>query len=187
MAFFDSELTTAGDDSIGGILQEFGNLLQTELINSLQEKGVSGTSGQLQQSIIFDIDFTGSVWRFELSMEDYGKFIDQGVKGIGGNRKTKTLFGDAGSPFPQVAPDSVFSFKPNAKPSAKHFELWARTKGLNPFAVRESVFRKGLKPNYFYSSVVDENLINELVKNLELKGAKALELEIANSIKGNIT
>jgi len=182
MAFFDSELTTEGDDSVGGILQEFGNFLQANLVQSLFDKGAVD-SAQLSQSIVFDIDFTGSVWRFELKMEDYGKFIDQGVQGAGKDPESKSS-----KVFPNVAPASPFSFKQNRKPSVNHFRKWSNNRGgLNPFAIRESVFRKGLKPNYFYSDIVDENLINNLVNLLEQKGAIALEREIATSITGELT
>ena len=184
MPLFDNEIETTGGDSIGGLLQEFGNLLQTSLVQSLFEKGATD-SLKLSQSIQFDVQFISGTWRFELSMEDYGKFIDQGVQGVGGERKSKGYNGEPkGSGYLNVAPQSPFKYKEGLKPSARHFDLWARQRGLNPFAARESVFRKGLKPNHFYSDIVDDNLINELVRNLELKGAKSLELEIADSLKG---
>jgi len=191
MAFFDSELTTEGDGSVSGILQEFGNFLQANLVQSLFDKGAVD-SAQLSQSIVFDIDFTGSVWRFKLKMEDYGKFIDQGVQGIGGVRKTTTLFGREGDTIPNVAPESPFrfgsgNFSGTYKDFKKKTNIWAQRKGLNPYAVRSSLFRKGLKPNYFYTDIVDENLINELVSLLEQKGAIALEREIATSITGELT
>lgn len=182
MAFFDNELTTEGNSTVGGILQEFGNLLQSSLVNSLFEKGSSDTA-KLSQSIIFDIDFSGNAWSFQLSMEDYGKFIDQGVQGIGTRDGSETK-----NSYLNVAPNSPFRYQPTleGKPSVSHFTNWAARKGLSAFAVRESVWRKGIKPNHFYSSIVDENLINELVKNLEQFGAVALEKEIADSIKGSI-
>lgn len=187
MPFFDSEIESAGDDTIGGILQEFGNFLQTSLVTSLFDKGAADT-GTLEQSIVFDIDFTGNAWTFQLSMEDYGKFIDQGVQGIGGERKSNSLFTgeQKGTAYLNVAPQSQFSFKQSNKPSVNHFREWAHRHGVNAFAVRESVFRKGLKPNHFYSDIVDENLISELVKNLELKGARILEKEIADTIRGKV-
>lgn len=192
MPFFDSEIESAGDDSIGGILQEFGNFLQTSLVTSLFDKGAADT-GTLEQSIVFDIDFTGNAWTFQLSMEDYGKFIDQGVQGIGGERKTDSLFGKGmkGDSYLNSAPQSPFKFgsgnfsKTGADFTRKTNE-WAYRKGLNPFAVRSSLFRTGLKPNHFYSDIVDENLINELVKNLELKGARILEKEIADTLRGKV-
>lgn len=182
MAFFDSELTTEGDDSIGGILQEFGNFLQANLRKSLFDKEAN-VSDRLGSSILFNVDFSGSSWRFELSMEDYGKFIDQGVQGAGKDPESKSS-----KVFPNVAPASPFSFKQNKKPSVEHFRAWSNYRGgLNPYAIRESVFRSGIRPNYFYSSIVDENLINELVSLLEQKGAIALEREIATSITGELT
>jgi hypothetical protein len=81
------------------------------------------------------------------------------------------------------APNSPFSYDPTWKPSAKHFDLWARVKGLNPFAVRESVFRKGLTPSYFYSKVMTDEWIDELSKRLETAGAGTVEIIIKESIE----
>ena len=112
----------------------------------------------------------------EIVMEDYYKFIDEGVQGVGGEKK-------GGGIFEQVAPNSPFSYKEGNKPSAEHFKQWALTKNLNPFAVRESVFRKGITPNHFYSDVMTEQWIDVLVDRLEKVGAGAVEILIVNSIE----
>ena len=87
-------------------------------------------------------------------MEDYGKFQDQGVKGAGGTRKTTSAFkrtNNKGKIWKQKAPNSPFAYK-DKKPPVSAFKAWAESKGLNPFAVRESVFRQGITPTKFFST-----------------------------------
>lgn len=180
MPFLDSEISTVGnDDSISGLLVEFGNFLQTKLSESLFSKGSVDTAA-LAQSIIFEVDFAGGIWSMELSMEEYGEYIDEGVQGVGGERKTTTPYGQKGSLFQNKAPESRFKFKIEKKPSARHFEGWARRKGLSPFAVREKVFREGIKPNNFISEVITDELIDEFIVKMEEKGVEAIGDDILN-------
>jgi hypothetical protein len=88
-------------------------------------------------------------------MEDYGEYQDKGVRGAGGTRKSTSPFNkrnNKGKIWKQKAPNSPYSYKDGKKPSVKHFKRWAESKGLNPFAVRESVFRQGIAPTKFFST-----------------------------------
>ena len=157
------------------------NVETLELLKkSLDERASSGTSLMLRQSIEpQQVKRTETGLLLEIVMEDYYKFIDEGVQGVGGDNKS------TGGIFQNVAPNSPFSYKDGVKPSYKHFEQWANVKGLNPFAVRESVFRKGIKPNYFYTDVMTDDRINILVDRLEVAGAGTVEVIILNSILDN--
>lgn len=179
MALDDSLLTSTGQGTspIEATLDQWNNETIELLQKSLDEKASTGTSGMLRQSIVPQaIEQTDKGLSLEIVMEDYYKFIDQGVQGVGGEKAD-------GSIFEQVAGDSIFSYKEGFKPSVKHFELWSQVKGLNPFAVRESVFRKGLRANHFYSDVMTPEWINVLVDRLEVAGAGQVEVLIVNSIE----
>ena len=179
MAQDDSLFVDAGGSGslIEKALDSWNQETITKLQESLDSKASTGTSGMLRQSIEPQaIEQTDTGLSLEIVMEDYYKFIDEGVQGVGGERAD-------GSIFEQVAPNSPFSYKQGAKPSYKHFELWSATKGLNPFAVAESVFRKGIKPNHFYSDVITPEWIDNLVKRLEVAGAGTVEILIINEIE----
>lgn len=179
MAYFITDLTSAGDDkTIIGILQNFGVKLQDDLRVSLQSKVKGFTSKKLEQSIQFQIDTVGDNIRFRLFMENYGDFINMGVKGIGGKDSH-------GNYYNNVAPKSIYAFKDKAPP-VDELRQWAQVVGINPYAVSQSIYRKGLKPNYFYDEVVDENLINELIDKLQKVGAGEIEVELSNYINGTI-
>jgi len=180
MAIDDSLLTSTGQgqNPIEATLDQWSNETIDKLRQSLDDNNSSGTSGALRQSIeAHAIEKTENGISVTIVAEDYYKYIDQGVQGVGGENKSK------GGTFPNVAPNSPFRYKKGLKPSAKHFDLWARVKGLNPFAVRESVFRKGLTPSYFYSKVMTDEWIDELSNRLETAGAGTVEIIIKESIE----
>ena len=177
----DRELRTIPIDStIGGVLQNFGNDLQKKLIQSLKDKGAYD-SGNLAQTIVFETEYLGQSWEFQLSMDKRGEFLDECVRGVG----ESSIKAKDHKSYPLHETSGRFSFKdtPTGKPSAKHFFGWAQRKGISPFVVRESVFRKGLKANHFYSDVVNKQLIDNL--KIELGKAGAKEIAIAVTIKSN--
>ena len=176
MAFDDSLITSIGGRSLKDVLLRFSNETKDALIKSLDEKASTGTSQLLRQSIDSRVTEEDGKFVMTITLEDYYKYIDQGVQGVGGEKK-------GGGIFEQVAPNSPFSYTKENKPSVKHFEQWSATKGLNPFAVRESVFRKGIRPNMFYSNVVNDELIDNLVDVLEKAGAKDIEVILKETIE----
>lgn len=181
MAFLDDELVFQGDNkTMGGILQNFGNKLQTALRKSLDDNTSKGTSKQGRQSIKFDVQFKSlGVYRFLLVMDDYLSFIDEGVTGVGGTKLD-------GSIWAKKRTDGTFNFKntPAGKPSADHFKGWANTKGANPFVVRDAVWHKGIKATHFYQNVVNDKIVAELADSLGRAGATGIELELVEVLKG---
>ena len=191
MGFFDDELEFKGELTLKGVLQDFGNKLQALLRENLQNKIQNMTSKELEQSIVFDIQLDGQGYVFELKMADYWKFLEYGTQGAshqGGEyatRKTDSLFtGEpAGSPFQNKAPESMFKYT-TKKPPIEELQLWASSAGLNVYAVQNSVFLQGTPPKHFFSEVVDEKLINGLVKDLEIHAKRAIELDLVDGLKG---
>jgi len=108
----------------------------------------------------------------EFEMLPWGEFQDKGVKGAGGVRKSTSKFNrrnNKGKIWKQKAPNSPFSFKmgDENKPSVKHFVQWSNSKGLNPYAVRDSVYHQGIKPSLFFTKAFEaayKNLPAELIE-----------------------
>lgn len=173
----DSELQELGDNTISGVLQNFGNELQDSLRKKLQENITTITPKSLEQSIVFDIKFLGSSYRFELKMEDYWEFVDKGVQGIGGVMKS-------GRRWIKKNNTSPFTFRDKAPPISA-LNQWAYNNGVNPFVVQRSVFRRGIRATNFYSDVVDNKLIDDLVLRLEKVGAREIEISLKNAFNGN--
>lgn len=173
----DSELQFIGEENtISGVLQNFGNDLQESLRRSLDTAVHGITSQALKQSVLFDIKFLNSSYEFELTMEDYWEFIDKGVQGVGGVKADGTAWINRNTSSP-------FRYK-DKKPPLSALTEWSRVNGFNAFALRESIFRRGKVATNFFSNIVDEDLIKDLTKKLEKAGAREVEITLKNTING---
>lgn len=187
MSFLDSEIVSAGDITLGLAIEVWGKEFEEQLKHSLDTEGLSDS--QLKQEIRFEVTKEKGGHRFSLYFPDYGNYIDEGVKGAGGARKTTSVFkktNNRGKLWKQKAPQSRFSFKQGNRPSVKHFAKWAGKKGLNKFAVREAVFRQGIEPKRWFSDIVDTDYTVGLIAILEEYGSKQLELDISKTITGKV-
>lgn len=144
----------ARKELVSAVLIKFGKYVVQQARTNLT-KGKHNFDKTLYNSLRYDIFYSNDKFSLTFYMEDYGDFQDLGVRGAGGTRKTTSAFkrtNNKGKIWKQKAPDSPFSFKEDKKPSVKHFKAWAESKGLNPYAVRESVFRQGIPATKFFST-----------------------------------
>lgn len=143
----------------------------------------------LYDSINAEIKVMPNSIRVYFNMSDYGFFQDQGVKGAGGVRATTSKFkstNNKGKMWRQKAPNSPFSFKIGNKPSVKHFKQWAQSKGLNPFAVRESVYRQGIAPSLFFTKPFEKafkNLPDQLIEAYGLEAEETFDTIMKENFK----
>ena len=119
--------------------------------------------GDLKHSIEYDLKVHKNSFSLSFYMVDYGIYLDEGVRGAGGVRKSTSKFGrnNKGKMWKQKAPKSRFSYKKGAnnRPSPKHFKKWAREKGLNPFAIATAVQHQGIKPTHFFSDAFEKEFL----------------------------
>jgi len=172
----DDELIEIGaENTIVGVLQNFGNKLQDSLRKSLQSKVTTVTPKSLEQSIVFDVTFLGSQYSFELTMNDYWKFIDKGVQGAGGTMAD-------GRQWIKKNNDSEFRFR-KLRPPLDDIESWSRSNTINPFVAQRSVFRRGIEKTNFYSDIVDDKLIADLNKDLAKAGGREVAITLKKSFE----
>ena len=140
-------------DLVAAVLIKFGKYVIQQARSNLT-KGKHNFDKTLYNSLRYSIYYSNDNFSLTFSMEDYGQFQDQGVKGAGGTRKTTSAFkrtNNKGKIWRQKAPNSPFAYK-DKKPPVSAFKAWAESKGLNPFAVRESVYRQGIPATKFFST-----------------------------------
>ena len=179
----DSELQGLGDDeTISGVLQNFGNELQEALRRSLDTAVYGITAQTLKQSVLFDIQFLNSSYEFELKMEDYWEFFDKGVQGVGGVKKNGSVWAPKNTTSPFRF--GTGNFSGTGAEFKRKTDLWAYANNANPFVVRQSIFMRGTKATNFFSDIVDEDLIKDLTKKLEKAGAREIEISLKNTIDG---
>jgi hypothetical protein len=142
-------------------VDDFGNKIISDAKDNLN-KANSNFSGNLNNSLRSSgVKFSRNSLELGITMNDYGAFIDKGVRGVGGVRKTTSTFkstDNKGKMWKQKGGKSPFSYKEGVKPSVKHFVEWSNAKGLSPFAVREAVYHQGIAPTNFLSDAVKKNI-----------------------------
>ena len=143
----------AREDLVAAVLVKFGKFVIQQARSNLT-KGNHNFDKTLYNSLKYNIYYSDNKFSLTFSMEDYGQFQDQGVKGAGGTRKTTSVFNrrnNKGKIWKQKAPNSPFAYK-DKKPPVSAFKKWAESKGLSPYAVRESVYRQGITATKFFST-----------------------------------
>ena len=162
------------------ILEEFRDYVIQQARSNLSKLKKNHTR-KLYESIKGEIKVMPNSLRLYFDMEEYGFYQDQGVMGAGGVRSTTSKFkktNNKGKMWKQKGKGSPFSFKVGNKPSVKHFEQWANSKGLSPFAVRESVFRQGISRSLFFTKPFEaafKNLPDEMIKAYGLESEETFD------------
>ena len=136
----------------------------------------SNFSGKLSSSIKYETKSFKNSFELSFRMEEWGKYQDQGVRGVGGVRKTTSKFkstNNKGKLWKQKVKKGTtpFSYKKGKKPPVEVFEKWAKSKGLSPFAVREAVYHQGIPAKKFFTTSFEEQfekLPDEIVKAFAL-------------------
>ena len=155
------------------VLHKFGKNLVKQARTRLTKKG-SNDSKELYNSISYDVSEDAD---FTFDMLERGEYLDKGVRGAGGVRKTTSKFNsrnNKGKLWKINAKNSPFKFGASGGISPKHFKQWASKRGLSEYAVAKVVYHQGIEPRYFYSKPFEdayEKLPEDIVK------AYAVDLE----------
>jgi len=154
--------------NIGDVMNNLAIRVTQEVLKQIDAEQLMDT-GNLRQSVQMPVKFFGTKFVATLFMADYYDFINKGVKGTISQAK---------------APGSPYSFK-NKKPPL--FKEWAYRKGLNPFAVQQSVFKKGIRKRPFwdkaYNTITQGDIFELLKRDLATAGRTATTEEIKNIFK----
>ena len=139
-------------------------------------KGDKNVNKNLYNSLDKEIEVVANSFRLAFLMEDYGKFQDKGVSGT--ERKYNTPFSYK-SKRPPLKPitDWVKSRRFQFKQKDGKFMSYQST----AFLVRNSIFKKGIKPSLFFTRPFEkafERLPDELVEAYGLDVEQFLEYTI---------
>lgn len=152
---------------------------------ALNDKNINA-SKKLSNSLDYSLKVGANSFSLSFTMEDYGEFVDKGVRGIGGTRADGTKWKKK-----RVARDSPYKYK-NKRPPAGVFSDWIVRKGFAPrnkkgqftsrkgmqFAIANSVYHTGLKTTHFFTTP-----FNREFKNLPDALVEAYSLEVDDLIR----
>jgi hypothetical protein len=166
------------------VLNDFGRDVTAGARANLKRKD-KNASGELSKSLDYDLIVHKQSFSLDFEWEDYGKFIDEGVHGVGGTKadgskwKKKRVFG------------SSFRYK-SKRPPHIAFNGWTIRRGIAPrskggqfqkrkgllFAIANSVYHTGLETTHFFTSAFDKEF-----KKLPDEVIKAYDLDLDNFLK----
>ena len=165
--------------TLNDVLENLAADIVSCLKQNLAEHKIKDT-GELANSIQMPIKLFGSVLTATLSLEDYYDYVNKGVRGAGGNRKTGSL-----KAWKIRAVGSPYHFS-NLRPPISALKKWCSKRGLNVYAVQESIFRKGLKSRPFYDECIDQSfkgaLWDRFKSQIKVTSAKNITRELKSTL-----
>lgn len=173
-------------------LNLFGRAVVKQARSVLSKKKINATK-DLYNSIKYNTKVyprSGSL-EFTIEMKEYGKFIDEGVRGVGGTKAD-------GSRWKLKKNTGRYKYKLGGgknKPSPKHFSKWLTIKGKNvrdkqgkfisrksaQFAVANAVYHQGIEQTDFLRRPVElalKRLPDDIVKAYGLDVERILKIAI---------
>jgi len=135
-------------------------------------------SKKLYNSLGYDLNVSKNSYSLSFKMEEYGEFIDKGVKGVGGTKAD-------GSRWQTKKVDNTLYKYTNKRPPAKAFDKWIVRRGIAPrtttgqftsrkstsFAIANSVYHTGLETTNFLTRPFENEfskLPDELIEAFSL-------------------
>jgi len=152
------------------------NVVKQSRSNLTRKK--KNASKSLYNSLGYDLTVSKNSFSLSFEMEDYGEFIDKGVKGVGGTKADGTKWKT------KKVDNNLYKYT-NKKPPTKAFDRWIVRRGIAPrtstgqftsrkstaFAIATSVYHTGLETTNFFTKPLEDNfekLPDELVEAFAL-------------------
>ena len=167
-------------------LRKFGRKVVSESKKNLKKNKVNDSN--LAKSMKYSVKTKNNKTSLVFKMNDYWKFVDAGVRGVGGTKADGTKW-----KLKRVTTNK-FKYR-NKMPPASAFSSWVVRKGIAPrnkkgqfvtrksmqFAIAKSVYHTGIKTTNFFTDAFYNQI--DKVSN-DLGDAAVIELEdaIVNSI-----
>ncbi len=163
--------------NIGDVMNNLAIRVTQEVLSQIDKEDLIDT-GNLRQSVQMPVKFFGTKFVATLFMADYYDFLNQGVTGAVDESISSDYSFKKDGKKPPINVSSI---------DGRSLRQWAERKGLNPFAVRESIFQKGIKPRPFwdkaYNTITQGDIFELLKKDLATAGRTATTEEIKNIFK----
>jgi hypothetical protein len=117
-------------------------------------KGKINASKDLYNSFKKNLVVSTNSIQMNIEAKGHWKFVDEGVRGAGGVRKTTSRFNsrnNKGKLWEIKAKQSQYKFT-NKKPPINEIKKWGKLGGVSPYAVQTAVFHQGIKPTKFLTT-----------------------------------
>ena len=143
-------------------LDKFGSSVIKQSRTQLTKKKKNASKG-LYDSLDYNLKVSKNSFELSFLMEDYGKFIDKGVKGVGGTKA------DGSKWKTKRVTNNEYKYK-SKRPPASAFSQWTVRRGIAPrnkagqfttrrglmFAIANSVYHTGLETTNFFTKPFED-------------------------------
>jgi hypothetical protein len=164
-------------NSLNDVFGRFGNKIQEDLIKSLESGGHNATL-RLQQSIELDVEVFGQTgFKWQLKLADYYTFLDKGVNGTEKNRNSPYSFKSSGQNWEEKKRSLVEWIGVKSVFGGLTFE---EREGL-AFGIMKKQIRFGMEPTNWFSKVVEDGRLEELIKELSESIGRNIILKDGNN------
>jgi len=169
---------------------------RAELIADLRESLIRvnrDQPGDLLQSVDAFVKVNSNNVSFELVMNDYWKFVDEGVDGTQKSVGSQFKYKKNGKRIPLDAMKKFIAshgyapkqLKKTDKKVKRKTKTIDRQKAFNSFAFAIGVNLKkfGVKPTHFFTDVINDDLKKRLTKDITLALKKDIEVDFTTTFK----
>lgn len=171
----DESFKSSGIESV---IEQYANIASERLRTSLEQKQLPGTQRLLWQSLYaLPTKIEGNKITADVNALKYWQFINYGVQGVGGNMAD-------GRAWVKKSPNSPFKFKEGKKPPVSALRDWAYLANKSPFALRETIYRQGIKANNFLEDAINDKFIQEFSEAVSKAMSKIIEVDIKTDFDG---
>ena len=168
-------------DNIEDVLNKYAKYVVQQAKSNLTKDKKGG--GELYNSVKYILDTESDAFLLAFLMQEYGAYVDEGVKGA----NPSLIKGGK-----QKAPNSRFKYT-NKMPPMQILANWAKSKNLRfrnekgqyakgsnrsmGFALQKSIYAQGLRGNSFFTKPLQKGL-----ERLSPELAKSFAIDVENAI-----
>lgn len=160
-------------ESINKIIEDFAKKLVIDLRASLKNKGVVGGGGQeskLGASIKYDLTYPKGDLKMDLSMNDYGRYVDAGRGATNSGSKPGKVKGKI-ERWVRLRPEIFKKDRPEKlknMPENKYIKLVA-------FFIARKIHKQGYKGNHFFTEVINDGRQEILAQKIRQEYGKVIK------------
>lgn len=160
-------------ESINKIIEDFAKKLVIDLRASLKNKGVVGGGGQeskLGASIKYDLTYPKGDLKMDLSMNDYGRYVDAGRGATNSGSKPGKVKGKI-ERWVRLRPEILKKDRPEKlknMPANKYIKLVA-------FFIARKIHKQGYKGNHFFTEVINDGRQEILAQKIRQEYGKVIK------------
>ncbi len=175
----------AAPNTLASVFERYGKAFVDSAKKNLLQHIPDSDSGKLYQSISFDVEIVGSMFRFTINMEEYWQYVNDGRR-PGTPPPIKPII-EWLQHKPTVASKFGITRKKTKDLKVKTFQgLSVKTPLLSAaFAISKSIGKKGTKATNFFSDTVTDTAIERFKKDISSVIGKSIEINIASNVNND--